>query len=65
MKQRVADAPNPHHLDGRDFYGDADFADLYCCPTSSTRPRPHTASSANASSPLIFGPGGPFAAEHE
>ncbi|MER5973901.1 GDSL-type esterase/lipase family protein [Streptomyces sp. NPDC002055] len=28
VKQRAADDPNLHHLDGRDLYGDADFAEL-------------------------------------
>ncbi|MFE0132484.1 GDSL-type esterase/lipase family protein [Streptomyces sp. NPDC059037] len=28
VAQRAADDPNIHHLDGRDLYGDADFAEL-------------------------------------
>ncbi|WP_327358714.1 GDSL-type esterase/lipase family protein [Streptomyces sp. NBC_01304] len=28
VKQRSADDPNLHHLDGRDLYGEADFAEL-------------------------------------
>ncbi|MEV0697960.1 GDSL-type esterase/lipase family protein [Saccharopolyspora sp. NPDC050389] len=28
VKQRAADDPNLHHLDGRDLYGEADFAEL-------------------------------------
>jgi hypothetical protein len=28
MKQRAADDPNRHYLDGRAFYGEADFAEL-------------------------------------
>ena len=28
MKQRAADDPNLHYLDGRDLYGEADYAEL-------------------------------------
>ncbi len=28
MAQRAADDPNLHYLDGRDLYGEADFAEL-------------------------------------
>ncbi|MEV7968535.1 GDSL-type esterase/lipase family protein [Sphaerisporangium sp. NPDC088356] len=62
VKQRAADDPNLHYLDGRDLYGEADFAEL---------PLPDQLHPDAATHRLIgerfavlaFGSGGPFAAK--
>ncbi|MFJ8077382.1 GDSL-type esterase/lipase family protein [Streptomyces sp. NPDC096176] len=62
VKQRAADDPNLHHLDGRDLYGAADFAELplpdQLHPDAATHRRIGERFAA-----LAFGSGGPFAAE--
>ncbi|MEI5132428.1 SGNH/GDSL hydrolase family protein [Streptomyces libani] len=61
VKQRAADDPNLHHLDGRDLYGEADFAELplpdQIHPDAATHRRLGERFAA-----LAFGPDGPFAA---
>ncbi len=61
VKQRAADDPNLHHLDGRDLYGEADFAELplpdQLHPDAATHRRIGERFAA-----LAFGSGGPFAA---
>ncbi|MEU3463813.1 GDSL-type esterase/lipase family protein [Streptomyces sp. NPDC006733] len=62
VKQRAGDDPNLHYLDGRDLYGDADFAELplpdQLHPDAAAHRRigEHFAAAA-------FGPDRPFAAE--
>ncbi|MFD5395922.1 GDSL-type esterase/lipase family protein [Streptomyces sp. NPDC127097] len=60
MKQRAAGDPNLHHLDGRDLYGEADFAELplpdQLHPDAATHRRIGERFAA-----LAFGTGGPFA----
>lgn len=62
VKQRAADDPQLHYLDGRDLYGEADFAELplpdRLHPDAATHRRIGERFAA-----LAFGPGGPFAAE--
>ncbi|MGP4015162.1 GDSL-type esterase/lipase family protein [Saccharopolyspora sp. 5N708] len=62
VKQRAVDDPNLHYLDGRDLYGEADFAELplpdQLHPDAATHRRIGERFAA-----LAFGPGGPFAAE--
>ncbi|MFC9883799.1 GDSL-type esterase/lipase family protein [Streptomyces libani] len=62
VKQRAADDPNLHHLDGRDLYGEADFAELplpdQIHPDAATHRRLGERFAA-----LAFGPDGPFAAD--
>lgn len=62
VKQRAADDPNLHYLDGRDLYGEADFAELplpdQLHPDAATHRRIGERFAA-----LAFGPGGPFTAE--
>ncbi|MBT2510657.1 lipase [Streptomyces sp. ISL-98] len=62
VKQRAADDPNLHYLDGRDLYGEADFAELplpdQLHPDAATHRRIGERFAA-----LAFGTGGPFAAE--
>lgn len=63
MKQRAAGDPNLHHLDGRDLYGEADFAELplpdQLHPDAATHRRIGERFAA-----LAFGTGGPFATGH-
>jgi hypothetical protein len=60
VKQRSADDPDLHHLDGRDLYGEADFAELplpdRLHPDAATHRRIGERFAA-----LAFGAGGPFA----
>jgi hypothetical protein len=62
VKQRATDDPNLHYLDGRDLYGEADFAELplpdQLHPDAATHRRIGERFAA-----LAFGTGGPFAAE--
>ncbi|WP_326622225.1 GDSL-type esterase/lipase family protein [Streptomyces decoyicus] len=62
VKQRAADDPNLHYLDGRDLYGEADFAELplpdQLHPDAATHRRIGERFAA-----LAFGSGGPFTAE--
>jgi hypothetical protein len=60
VKQRTIDDPNLHYLDGRDLYGEADFAELplpdQLHPDAATHRRIGERFAA-----LAFGSGGPFA----
>ncbi|HEX7537388.1 MAG TPA: SGNH/GDSL hydrolase family protein [Dermatophilaceae bacterium] len=62
VSQRAVDDPNLHYLDGRDLYGEADFAELplpdQLHPDAATHRRIGERFAAEA-----FAPGGPFAAE--
>ncbi|MFG2137834.1 GDSL-type esterase/lipase family protein [Streptomyces sp. NPDC048650] len=62
VKQRAADDPHLHHLDGRDLYGEADFAELplpdQIHPDAATHRR-----IGDRFAKLVFGSTGPFAAE--
>ncbi|QFG23943.1 GDSL-type esterase/lipase family protein [Actinomadura sp. WMMB 499] len=59
VAQRAADDPNLHHLDGRDLYGETDFAELPLPddlhPDAAAHGRIGERFTARA-----FGPGGPF-----
>ncbi|MFG2131420.1 GDSL-type esterase/lipase family protein [Streptomyces sp. NPDC048751] len=61
VKQRAVDDPNLHHLDGRDLYGEADFAELplpdQLHPDAATHRRIGERFAA-----LAFGSGGAFSA---
>ncbi|MGX1884906.1 GDSL-type esterase/lipase family protein [Streptomyces sp. NPDC055287] len=61
VQRRAADDPNLHYLDGRDLYGEADFAELplpdQLHPDAATHRRIGERFAA-----LAFGCGGPFAA---
>ncbi|MET9420068.1 GDSL-type esterase/lipase family protein [Streptomyces sp. NPDC006540] len=61
VKQRAADDPHLHHLDGRDLYGEADFADLplpdQLHPDAATHRR-----MGERFAELAFRDGGPFGA---
>ncbi|MDI5973896.1 SGNH/GDSL hydrolase family protein [Streptomyces sp. SL13] len=63
VRQRAADDPHLYYLDGRDLYGAADHAELplpdQLHPDAATHRRIGERFAA-----LVFGPGGPFAAEH-
>lgn len=64
VQQRAADDPNLHYLDGRDLYGEADFAEL----PLPDRLHPDAAAHRRIGerfAALAFGPGGPFAAKPE
>ncbi|MET7796308.1 GDSL-type esterase/lipase family protein [Streptomyces decoyicus] len=62
VKQRAADDPNLHYLDGRDLYGEADFAELplpdQLHPDAATHRR-----IGERFATLAFGSSGPFTAE--
>ncbi len=61
MKQRAADDPHLHYLDGRGLYGEADFAELplpdQLHPDAATHRR-----IGERFAKLTFATGGPFAA---
>ncbi|MUL40600.1 lipase [Streptomonospora sp. PA3] len=61
VKQRAAEDPRLHYLDGRELYGEADFAELplpdQLHPDAATHRR-----MGERFAELAFGPGGPFAA---
>jgi hypothetical protein len=63
VKQLAADDPNLHYLDGRELYGEADFAELplpdALHPDAATHRRIGERFGA-----LAFGAGGPFTVEH-
>ncbi|MEU6262478.1 GDSL-type esterase/lipase family protein [Saccharopolyspora shandongensis] len=62
VKQRAADDPNLHHLDGLELYGEADFAEL----PLPDRLHPDAAAHRRIGerfAGLAFCPGGPFTAE--
>ncbi|MGV9268289.1 GDSL-type esterase/lipase family protein [Kitasatospora sp. NPDC003701] len=61
VRQRAAEDPNLHHLDGRELYGEADFAEL----PLPDRLHPDTAAHRRIGerfAALAFAPGRPFAA---
>jgi hypothetical protein len=64
VKQRAADDPNLHYIDGRALYGEADFAELplpdQLHPDAATHRRIGDRFAA-----LAFAPGRPFAAERD
>ncbi|WP_414504959.1 GDSL-type esterase/lipase family protein [Streptomyces sp. NEAU-L66] len=61
VKQRAADDPNLHHLDGRDLYGEADFAELPLPDQLHPDAATHRLIGERFAA-LTFGPDGPFAA---
>ncbi|MFC9294162.1 GDSL-type esterase/lipase family protein [Streptomyces sp. NPDC057011] len=59
--QRAAEDPNLHHLDGRELYGEADFAALPLPDELHPDAATHRLMGERFAA-LAFGPGGPFAA---
>lgn len=57
--QRAADDPNLHHLDGRDLYGETDYAELPLPDEVHPSPAGHRRIAENFAR-LAFGEGGPF-----
>jgi hypothetical protein len=62
VKQRAADDPNLHYLDGRELYGEADVAELPLPDQLHPDAATHRRIGARFGE-LAFGAGGPFAAE--
>ncbi|MFD5102800.1 GDSL-type esterase/lipase family protein [Streptomyces albidochromogenes] len=62
VKQRAADDPNLHHLDGRDLYGEADFDELPLPDQLHPDAAAHRRIGERFAA-AVFGSGGPFAAE--
>ena len=62
VEQRAADDPNLHYLDGRDLYGEKDYAELPLPDGLHPDPAGHRRIAENFAR-LVFGPGGPFAAK--
>jgi hypothetical protein len=60
VKQRSADDPHLHYLDGRELYGAADYAELPLPDEVHPSPEAHLRIGANFAR-LAFGPGGAFA----
>ncbi|MEU6651952.1 GDSL-type esterase/lipase family protein [Streptomyces sp. NPDC046900] len=60
VEQRAADDPNLHHLDGRDLYGEADYAEFPLPDEVHPDPAGHGRIAENFAR-LAFGDGGPFA----
>ncbi|WP_432861881.1 GDSL-type esterase/lipase family protein [Microbispora rosea] len=60
VRQRAADDPNLHYLDGRDLYGEADYAELPLPDEVHPDPAGHRRIGENFAR-LVFGAGGPFA----
>ncbi|MEU7914602.1 GDSL-type esterase/lipase family protein [Microbispora bryophytorum] len=60
VRQRAADDPNLHYLDGRDLYGEADYAELPLPDELHPGPEGHRRIGENFAR-LVFGAGGPFA----
>ncbi|HWM40762.1 MAG TPA: GDSL-type esterase/lipase family protein [Streptomyces sp.] len=61
VKQRAADDPNLHHLDGRDLYGETDFAELPLPDQLHPDAAAHSRIGEHFAA-LAFGTGGPFTA---
>ncbi|WP_326597357.1 GDSL-type esterase/lipase family protein [Streptomyces sp. NBC_01803] len=59
VKQRAADDPNLHYLDGRDLYGEADFAELPLPDQLHPDAAAHRRIGERFAA-LAFAPGGPF-----
>ncbi|MFD3581280.1 GDSL-type esterase/lipase family protein [Streptomyces sp. NPDC058683] len=62
VEQRAADDPNLHYLDGRDLYGERDYAEFPLPDAVHPDPAGHRRIAENFGR-LAFGAGGPFAAE--
>ncbi|GHB53964.1 lipase [Streptomyces viridiviolaceus] len=62
VEQRAADDPNLHYLDGRDLYGERDYAEFPLPDEVHPDPAGHRRIGENFAR-LAFGDGGPFAAE--
>ncbi|MER7498689.1 GDSL-type esterase/lipase family protein [Nonomuraea pusilla] len=60
VEQRTADDPNLHYLDGRDLYGETDYAELPLPDEVHPDPAGHRRIGENFAR-LVFGDGGPFA----
>ncbi|MFJ2032191.1 GDSL-type esterase/lipase family protein [Streptosporangium sp. NPDC087985] len=60
VNQRAADDPNLHHLDGRDLYGETDYAELPLPDEVHPDPAGHRRIGENFTR-HAFGDGGPFA----
>ncbi len=60
VRQRAVDDPNLHYLDGRDLYGEADYAELPLPDEVHPDPAGHRRIGENFAR-LVFGAGGPFA----
>ncbi|SEM43517.1 GDSL-type esterase/lipase family protein [Nonomuraea pusilla] len=60
VEQRTADDPNLHYLDGRDLYGETDYAELPLPDEVHPDPAGHRRIGENFAR-LVFGAGGPFA----
>ncbi|MGQ4430262.1 GDSL-type esterase/lipase family protein [Streptomyces sp. SAS_260] len=60
VQQRAADDPHLHYLDGRDLYGETDFAELPLPDEVHPDPAGHRRIGENFGR-LVFGKGGPFA----
>ncbi|GIH67624.1 GDSL-type esterase/lipase family protein [Microbispora siamensis] len=58
--QRAVDDPNLHYLDGRELYGEADYAELPLPDAVHPDPAGHRRIGENFAR-LVFGAGGPFA----
>ena len=58
--QRVTDDPNLHYLDGRELYGEADFAEIPLPDQLHPGPAGHQRIGERFGK-RVFGPGGPFA----
>ncbi|MBB2740697.1 UNVERIFIED_ORG: hypothetical protein FHR35_000517 [Microbispora rosea subsp. rosea] len=59
VRQRAVDDPNLHYLDGRDLYGEADYAELPLPDEVHPDPAGHRRIGENFAR-LVFGAGGPF-----
>ncbi|MGW0082322.1 GDSL-type esterase/lipase family protein [Streptomyces sp. NPDC003393] len=62
VKQRAADDPNLHYLDGRDLYGESDHAEFPLPDAIHPSPEGHRRIGENFAK-LVFADHGPFAAE--